>query len=82
MEEFMVALRDFGFPPKNRASFWSWCHFLLRPPLSNPFSPNVCFIFGLQAKRYVTQERLQQMLETEYDIVDSNLRDLKGGGGG
>jgi len=31
-----------------------------------------------KAKRYVTQERLQQMLETEYDIVDSNLRDLKG----
>eukprot|EP00438_Fugacium_kawagutii_P019503 Skav235636 [mRNA] locus=scaffold358:435916:438350:- [translate_table: standard] len=31
-----------------------------------------------KAKRYVTQERLQQMLDTEYDIVESNLRSVKG----
>ena len=38
MEEFMVALRDFGFPlTKIVHLFWSWCHLLLGPPLSNPF---------------------------------------------
>ena len=31
-----------------------------------------------EASRYVTQERLQQMLDTEYDLVDSNLRKTKG----
>eukprot|EP00435_Cladocopium_sp_Y103_P058983 s571_g20.t5 len=34
--------------------------------------------WGLEAKRYVTQERLKQMLDTEYDIVEKNLRSLKG----
>jgi hypothetical protein len=33
----------------------------------------------LQAQRYVTQERLKQMLDTEYNIVEKNLRSLKGG---
>ena len=32
----------------------------------------------LQARRYVTQERLKQMLDTEYDIVEKNLRSQRG----
>ena len=32
----------------------------------------------LQAKRYVTRERVEQMLNTEYDVVEKNLRGTKG----
>jgi len=31
-----------------------------------------------KAKRYVTRERVEQMLETEYDVVENNLRETKG----
>ncbi|CAE7023544.1 Ankrd17 [Symbiodinium natans] len=32
-----------------------------------------------KASRYVTRERLEQMLNTEYDVVEKNLRATKGG---
>ncbi|CAE7670308.1 unnamed protein product, partial [Symbiodinium pilosum] len=31
-----------------------------------------------KAKRYVTRERVEQMLNTEYDVVEKNLRGTKG----
>eukprot|EP00438_Fugacium_kawagutii_P029484 Skav218857 [mRNA] locus=scaffold2827:38177:39502:- [translate_table: standard] len=31
-----------------------------------------------KASRYVTQERLQQMLQTEYDTLEASIREVKG----